>query len=153
MRIQEHANPIQFLIDAQNGALFTTAYVDDNGDVCMQHYQYSPEERLKVAKFLARSILPSINLTKVVTEGVNEDDPKKGHDASRFDQIIEQAAIMAASSAHKSRGAEIVHTTRPISEKLPGSGYSATRDAVYPQDGMPGDGDSGLALDVSDDDC
>jgi len=101
LRIQEHADPLGFLISVQRGDLIPVSMVDDEGNVVTQYVQASIGDRVDVAKYLANKVLPSLSVTKHVME-VPDEGQNAGFDPNRpgqpnFAQLVAAAAAKRGS--------------------------------------------------------
>lgn len=91
LRVQELANPLEFLVNAQNGALFPVIHVEEDDTVVVQYKQFTMSERLSIAKFLANKIMPSLSLTKIISPDTDEENSSQ----ASFAAIVEMAAARA----------------------------------------------------------
>lgn len=102
VRIQQEADPVGFLIAAQNGELFEEIDVvpdpENPGQVLIaKHYtQATPKQRIEIARFLVNKIMPNLNVTKHIMDETNKDgnvdlkNPGKG--GQSFDSLVREAA-------------------------------------------------------------
>ncbi len=113
IRIQNDANPIQFLVDVQNGAMFEVINLEPELDEnkkptgrVIEHKSYQQakiQTRVDVARYLANKVLPSLSIQKHVfdQDGANDEETEigqKGNRGASFAAIVSAAASRAAAS-------------------------------------------------------
>ncbi len=116
VRIQHDANPIQFLVDVQNGAMFEIINLEAEVDGykkptgrMIEHKTYqqaSVKTRVDVARFLANKVLPSLSIQKHVfdednTNAEETEIGQKGNRGASFAAIVSAAASRAAEAVER----------------------------------------------------
>ena len=96
LRIQQKADPIDFLIRVQNGEAIPSEFVDRNGEVHTAYETASLTDRIGVAKFMASKVLPTLNVTQhILSDSPPEGGAEPGKGGVSFAALVSAAAARA----------------------------------------------------------
>lgn len=100
LKIQQEADPIDFLIRVQRGELIPVQSVTDDGEVVTAYETAALADRIGVAKFMAAKVLPTLTVTQHLVS-VQEAEAgggglPGGRSGASFAQLVAAAAARAS---------------------------------------------------------
>jgi hypothetical protein len=137
IKIQTEADPIQFMINIQNGALFENVILTETDGVpgkLIFYEQPNLKQRIEAAKYLANKVLPTLSVQKHIVERPDESgeeaELRPGQPGQpSFSQLVSAAASKAQEAARALPDHRVIYeTVEPIvdDDQIRGStGYIA----------------------------